>query len=204
MGLLSSSASITRYRVEGELESPVVETVEKKLTQNILLEIDDDVSEKAVGWTSIDKPYQPDFEGASFSFGEYLVFSLRIDRKSVPAKVLKKFVMLETAKLLAESGRKYLNKTEKQMVKDRIYSILLRRYPAVPKVYDVVWNYEGGSLWYFSNQKSANEDLEDLFAKTFELSLIRLFPYTIADLDSGLSENQKDRLNQLSHIRFSE
>ena len=46
MGLLSSSASITRYRVEGELESPVVETVEKKLTQNILLEIDDDVSPK--------------------------------------------------------------------------------------------------------------------------------------------------------------
>jgi DNA recombination-dependent growth factor C len=204
MGLLSSSVSITCYRVEGSLEDPVMETVEKKLTHNMIMEIDDDVSEKAIGWTSLENPYQPKFEGSSFCIGPYLVFALRIDQKSIPAKVLKKFYVLEMLKMLSESGRKYLNKTEKQLVKDRVYSTLLRRYPATPKIYDLIWNYEGGFIWFFSNQKSANEELETLFSKTFQLSLIRLFPYTIADLNAGLSDSQKEQLNKISPTQFSE
>jgi recombination associated protein RdgC len=204
MGLLSPSVSITCYKVTGTLEDPVMDFVEKKLKQNMIMEIDDDVSEKAIGWTSVENPYQPDFEGSSFCIGTYLVFALRIDQKSIPAKVLKKFYVLEMLKMLSESGRKYLNKTEKRMVKDRVYSILLRRYPATPKVYDLIWNYEEGFLWFFSNQKSANEELETLFSKTFQLSLIRLFPYTIADLNAGLSDSQKEQLNKLSPTQFSE
>ncbi len=204
MGLLSSSVSITCYRVDGTLEEPVMDIVEKKLKQNTIVEIDEDISEKALGWTSLESPYQPKFEGSSFCIGTYLVFALRIDQKSIPAKVLKKFYMLEMLKMLSESGRKYLNKTEKQMVKDRVYSILLRRYPATPKIYDLIWNYEGGFLWFFSNQKSANEEFETLFSKTFQLSLIRLFPYTIADLNAGLSDLQKEQLNKLSPTQFAE
>jgi recombination associated protein RdgC len=204
MGLLSPSVSITCYNVDGALEDPVMDFVEKKLKQNMIMEIDDDVSEKTIGWTSLENPYQPNFEGSSFCMGTYLVFALRIDQKSIPAKVLKKFYVLEMLKMLSESGRKYLNKTEKQMVKDRIYSMLLRRYPATPKIYDLIWNYEGGSLWFFSNQKSANEEFETLFSKTFQLSLIRLFPYTIADLNAGLSDSQKEQLNKLSPAQFSE
>jgi recombination associated protein RdgC len=204
MGLLSSSVSITCYKVEGSLEDPVMDTVEKKLKQNMIMEIEDDVSEKAIGWTSVENPYQPKFEGSSFCIGTYLVFALRIDRKSIPAKVLKKFYVLEMLKMLSESGRKYLNKTEKRMVKDRVYSILLRRYPATPRVYDLVWNYESGFLWFLSNQKSSNEEFETLFSKTFQLSLIRFFPYTIADLNAGLSDSQREQLNKLSPTQFSE
>jgi recombination associated protein RdgC len=204
MGLLSPSVSITCYKVDGTLEDPVMDFVEKKLNQNKIMEIDDDVSEKAIGWTSVENPYQPDFEGSSFCIGTYFVFALRIDQKSIPAKVLKKFYVLEMLKMLSESGRKYLNKTEKRMVKDRVYSLLLRRYPATPKIYDLIWNYEEGFLWFFSNQKTANEELETLFSKTFQLSLIRLFPYTIADLNAGFSDSQKEQLNKLSPTQFSE
>ncbi len=204
MGLLSSSVSITCYKVDGTLEDPFMDTVEKKLKQNMIMEIDDDVSEKAIGWTSMENPYQPKFEGSSFCIGTYLVFALRIDQKSIPAKVLKKFYVLEMLKMLSETGRKYLNNTEKRMVKDRIYSTLLRRYPATPKIYDLIWNYEGSFLWFFSNQKSANEEFETLFSKTFQLSLIRLFPYTIADLNAGLSDSQREQLNKLSPTQFSE
>ncbi len=204
MGVLSSSVSITGYKIDGKLEDPVMETMEKKLKQHTIMEIDEEVSEKAIGWTSLENPYEPDFDGASFCIGTYMVFALRIDQKSIPSKVLKKYYTLEMSKLLSESGRKYLNKTEKRMVKDRVYSILLRRYPATPKVYDLIWNYEEGFLWFFSNQKSANEELETLFSKTFQLSMIRLFPYTIADLDTGLSDSEREQVNKLSPTRFSE
>ena len=49
----------------------------------------------------------------------------------------------------------------------------------------------------FSNLKSANEALETLFIKSFGLHLIRLFPYTTADLIAGLSDHERDLLEKL-------
>ena len=104
MGLLSASAAVTRYKVEGRLENPVLEIIADGLRKNTLAEIDDDVSEKAAGWTSYQNPFKPDFEGSSFAVGEYLIFSLRIDKKQIPTKVVKKLYLAETAKRLEETG----------------------------------------------------------------------------------------------------
>ena len=105
MGVLSSSVSITRYRVEGDLERPVVETVAAALKNNAISEIDGNASELAAGWTSFDNPYQPSFEGSSFVFGTLLLFSLRIDKKSIPPKIIHKYTAVETDKKLTAAGR---------------------------------------------------------------------------------------------------
>ena len=202
MGLLSSIGSLTRYKVEGKLEKPVLETVAAGLRQNSISEIDEDVSEKAVGWTSFSQPFAAKFEGSSFVIGAYLIFSLRIDKKSIPPKVIKKHIAMEMAKRLAESGRAYLTKEEKNLVKDHVMDVLSLRIPSTPNIYDLIWNLEEGWLWFFSNMKNANEELETLFIKSFKLSLIRLFPYTMAGLTAGLSDSEKDILNQLSFTHF--
>ena len=75
MSLLSNLISITRYRVEGRVKTPVLETVAAGLKKNAISEIDDQSEEKAVGWTSFKRPYQPDFSGSDFVYGNYLVFS---------------------------------------------------------------------------------------------------------------------------------
>jgi len=204
MGILSSAVSITRYKVEGKLEEPVLETISEELEKNSVLEIDDDVSEKAVGWTSFESPFNPDFGGSSFDFGSYLVFSLRIDRKTIPSKVLKKYCALEYAKRLAESGRAYLSKNEKQSIKEHVSNLLNLRIPATPNVYDLLWNLEDSRLLFFSNLKAANEELETLFSTSFKLTLIRLFPYTMADLTAGLSHTDRDILRKLSPTMFME
>jgi hypothetical protein len=76
------------------------------------------------------------------------------------------------------------------------------RIPATPNIYDLVWNYEDSVVWFFSNLKAANEELETLFAKSFNLSLIRLFPYTAAELSSDLSDSQRDKLQKISPTQF--
>ncbi|MBW2099407.1 MAG: recombination-associated protein RdgC [Deltaproteobacteria bacterium] len=201
MGLLSSTVSITRYKVDGKLEEPVLETVLNGLKKNCFKEIDDD-SESSTGWTSFENPYSSSFEGSSFVIGTYLTFSLRIDKKTIPAKVLKKHCAIETAKQLAESGRKFLSRNEKTAIKERVSNILRSRIPATPNIFDLVWNNEESSLWFFSNTKAANEELETLFFKSFKLTLIRLFPYTIADLTAGLSDEDRDVLSKLSPTNF--
>ena len=204
MGLLSSSVSITRYRVDGKLEQPVIETVARGLTQNAIREIDQDESEKICGWTSFNQPFQPDFEGASFSIGPHMVFSLRIDKKSIPSKIVQKYFTIEMGKRLAETGREFLSRNEKKLIKEHVINVLSLRIPATPNIYDLIWNYEEGFLWFFSNLKAANEELETLFTKSFKLPLIRLFPFTMAEHNAGLSDAHRDVLSKMAPTRFTE
>lgn len=203
MNLLSASISITRYKVEGRLKTPVLETVAAGLKKNAISEIDDQSLEKAVGWTSFEKPYQPDFSGSTYTYGSYLVFGLRIDKKSIPSKMVKKHFMIESARRLAESGRQYLSRNEKQTIKDHVIDRLNLKIPATPNVYDIIWNYEDSVLWFFSNLKAANEELETLFLRSFDLTLIRVIPYTAAHLASGLTDTEKDILLKLSPTNFT-
>jgi recombination associated protein RdgC len=204
VGILSSAVSITRYKVEGKLQEPVLDTILNGLELNSVSEIDDDISERAVGWTSFESPFNPDFRGSSFDYGSYLSFSLRIDKKTIPPKVLKKYRDIESARRLAESGRTYLSKDEKQSIKENVTTLFHRKLPATPHVYDVLWNLAGSRLLFFSNLKVANEELETLFFKSFRLTLIRLFPYTIADLTADLSPDERDRLLNLTPTSFME
>jgi recombination associated protein RdgC len=204
MGLLSSRNSITRYKVSGQLDGPVHETVYQRLKQHAIPKIEDEGSESTVGWTSFETPYAPDFEGYSFVFGAYMLFSLRIDKKSIPPKLIQKHYVLNVSKRLADTGRHYLSGNEKKAIKEDVINTLARRIPAVPNVYDLVWEYNSASLWFFTNLKAMNEALETLFIKSFDLHLIRLFPFTTAVLMSELSDNERDLLRNLGKNRSGE
>jgi hypothetical protein len=203
MGLLSSSVSINRYYVEGKIEDPVLDTVKKGLVKHSFRENDDDPSNKNTGWTSFNNHFNPNFNGSSFVIDELFIFSLRIDKKSVSPKIIRKFFYIETAKRLEESGRGYLTANEKKAVKEQVAVALFLRVPAVPNIYDVVWNYEKAMLWFFSNNKSANEELEILFSASFKQSLIKIFPYSEADILLGLTDKERDLLSLLSPSKFA-
>ena len=202
MRLLSSSVSITSYSVKGEIKEPLIKAITEGLKKYSIKDIDNAPMNKSAGWTCFDNPYLPDFETSSCIIGSYFVFSLRIDKKNVPSKIIKKYYTLEVAKKLAESGRENLSRNEKTDIKESVSNALSLRIPATPNIYDIIWNYEESSLWFFSNQKAANEDLETLFSKSFGLTIIRLFPYTMADFTSGLSDKDRDLLLTVSPTKF--
>ena len=204
MGILSASVSITRYQVNGKIDGSITETVSSALKKHVIQEIDQSAMDKSVGWTSTQQPFVPEFEGSSFVVGAYFIFSLRVDQKKVPSKVVQKYTALETLKKLSKTGRKFLSRDEKRMIKDHVLSMLYQQTPATPAVYDVVWNFEEEWLWFFTNLKGANEALESHFLESFGLTLIRMFPYTAAMLSMGLSDQEKDVLGNLSPEGFTE
>ena len=204
MGILSSTVSVTRYRVNGDMGDSPIERVENGLKKFTIQDIDKEPSEIASGWTSLFDPYTPDFNGSSFLVASYFVFSLRIDKKSVPVKVLKKQYAIEEKKRLVESGREFLSKNEKKQLKEEIKNFLLTRMPPVPHVFDLIWDYEKSLLCFYSTQKAANEEIESLFLKSFNISLVKLFPFTLADFESDLSDPEKDVLLKLKPSVFME
>ena len=105
-------------------------------------------------------------------------------------------------KKLADTGREYLSRNEKEIIREHVLNNLLIRIPAVPDIYDVIWNYEESYAWFFSGTKAANEEFESLFLKSFKISAIRLFPYTEADLVANLSDSERDLLQNLQPARF--
>jgi recombination associated protein RdgC len=198
MGLLSATTSLSRFKVDGKLDDPVIDTIATGLKKNIIADIDGNPSDRSVGWSSFKDPFKPDFEGSSFLIGTSIVFALRIDKKSIPNKMVQKHVAVESTKRLRELGRDFLSANEKKMIKDHVINQLSLKMPSTPNVYDVVWQYESGDLWFFSNLKSANEELETLFIKSFGVSLVRSIPYTMAALDPRMTASQQDVLNKLS------
>jgi len=203
MSLLGSTVSVTRYLIEDKIEGPLIETITQGLKKNTITDIDSEDMEQSIGWTSFNDPFKPDFEGSSFIIDNFFVFSLRIDRKKVPAKIIQKHYLLAVAKRLSSTGKQYLSRNEKAEIKDDVIQRLTKTIPATPNVYDLLWNYEASSLTFFSNQKAANEELETLFSKSFELHLIRLFPYTTAEFTAGLTDEQRDALGKLSPFSFT-
>ena len=204
MGLLANSVSITQYRVDGKLPEPITERLLDGLQHHCIQDIDGETIEKAVGWTPIDHPYDPDFSLSPFVIGEYIFFSLRLDKKAIPSKILKKALHVEMARQLKVKEREFLSRNEKQEIRDQVIQRLLIKIPANPNIYDVLWNIEKCELLFFSVLKAANEALETLFIKSFDLSLTRLFPYTLAEWAGALTEPQKDMLGALSPTRFAE
>lgn len=202
MGILSSSLAITRYRVEGSIPAPLMETIRDGLQRYSIEEIDNEALDKAIGWSAWEDPFQPSFEGDSFMMGAYLLFTLRIDKKSIPPKIIKKELAREMARRLADTDRTHLSRNEKREIRESIIQNLSLRIPATPHVYELLWHPTDGWLWFFSTQKAANEELETLFSKSFKVTLIRLFPYTIADLNAELTPEARDQLGGLSPTRF--
>ena len=202
MGLLSSAVSVTRYTIKEELSGSPMETAAKGLKQNTIREIDDDTLEKSVGWTSFENPFTPNFEGSSFSIGPYFIFSLRIDKKNIATKTINKHLSIEMTRRLRETDRTQMARNEKKNLKEHIQHKLALRIPATPNIYDLIWYYEKKLLWFFSNLKAANEELEALFSKTFKINLVRLFPYTTAELAVELSEKERDVLMALTPSTF--
>lgn len=180
MGILSSAQTITRYKVEGKIDGSILETVRGGLIKNAMPEIQDEHEEVMVGWVPFEKPYNPNFEAYPFQYGTDFVFSLRIDKKSVPAKVLAREHALAIEAKKKDTGRDFLSKNEKRELRDVVFQLLLSKAPFVPTIHEVCWSYEDQSLMLFSSAKAAIEIFETMFLKSFDLKPIRLFPYTMA------------------------
>jgi len=176
MGLLKGSFTFSRFHVEGQLPQAFLNFINSRIKANSFKESPKTTEEKRMGWVSLTDILDTHFEKANYALGDYLVFSLRIDRKVIPSKLLKIKLMEAERHLLAESGKSRLNKQAAESMKDKVKLELLVKIDAIPSFYDVCWSVSKNTLYFSSLSDTVCDDFADLFKKTFSLTLKRFSP----------------------------
>ncbi|CAK8716384.1 putative exonuclease, RdgC [Candidatus Electrothrix aarhusensis] len=180
MGLLSGSASFTRFTVEGEVPENFWDFVAQRVTEHSFQDIDDTIDEHSIGWVSVVDMFDSDFAFSSYAAGDYVVLSMRVDERKCSPAVLRKFTAKEESRLKQEQGVRRLSRNVRLEIKERIRAEMVRKSPPIPAVYDLCWNLSDNTLLFFTNSRKALALLEDLFRETFELSLIMQIPWNNA------------------------
>lgn len=195
MGLLTGSASLTRFLVTGELPDSFWEVAAQRIAALSFKDIDDTMDEYSIGWVSVADMFDSSFAYSSYAAGDYITLTMRVDERKVAPSVLKKFVMKEEERIKREKQIPRLSRAARLEIKERIRAELIRNAPAVPTTYDLCWNLADNTLLFFSTSKKAMALLEDLFKETFNLSLILQIPWLAGQhLVEGVGADQYDAM----------
>jgi len=176
MGLLKGSFTFSRFHVEGQLPQAFLNFINSRIKANSYKDSFKSTEEKNMGWVSLTDILDADFKKANYALGDYLIFSLRVDRKLIPAKLMKIKLMEEERRFLAESGKSRINKQMAEGIKEKVKLEMMTKLDAIPSFYDVCWAVGKNTLYFSSLSDNVADDFIDLFKKTFSLTLRRFSP----------------------------
>lgn len=198
MGILSSSISLTRYKVIQDIPDGFWTDIPDLLIKHNFKDIDKTAEERSFGWTSFDDMLDTNWNHASPHKAHYIAFALRLDTRRIPPAVLKKHLRLsmdEAKKELESRGQKFISRDQKKEIKENVKLKLFARTLPIPAVFDVVWDTSANLVYLGSNSPKVKELFEDHFTNTFELHLEPQTPYFRAA--SGMDEHQKKQLDEV-------
>ncbi len=179
MGLIKGSLSMTRYRVlEEPPETLSDDYITERLTKNAFVDIEHAPEERSLGWVEFLNHLDVNFNPATYRFGGMLVFTLRLDTRKVPGKTISRYYAIREAQVVEQTGRRP-NSRSKRQLKEVVQSELLQRALLNTELMEVAWLYRENELWLTATGEKRRETFEELWARTFGLSLQMLVPVTL-------------------------
>ena len=176
MGLIKGNFSFMRFAVEGQLPQAFTTFINNRLKANSFRESRHSTEEKRQGWVSATDILDTDFEKADYALGDYLIFSLRVDKKLIAPKLIKVRLLEEQRRFMAEHNQARISKAANEDLKEKLMLELLAKSDPVPSFYDVLWAVGQNRVYFSSLSDKVADDFIDLFKKTFSLGLKRIVP----------------------------
>jgi hypothetical protein len=139
MSIQSASATFVRFYVPDTVTEDFWGYIEEKLQSGSFKECEDD-QEQSVGFVSWDDLFDPSFADISYHKGEYLAFQFRVDQRSVPAIIRKKYVRRSIDDYRAKNNGKWPSRRERQEIQENVQDWLMKRIIPRPGGCEVVWN----------------------------------------------------------------
>ena len=184
MGLLKGSVTFSRFSVTSEEGGMQAESFDRQIKEFAFRDFFPVEAEKNLGWTCIEDVLDTGFAYARYAIGDYRLFVLRIDRRLVPAALMKIRCLEETRRFLAENKIKKLYRDQREAICESVRQELLGSAQPVPSFFEVCWSGSGSVLFTNLTPKIIQEFL-DLFRQSFGLVLQPHQPWDPATLESG-------------------
>ncbi len=211
MGLLAPSASFCHFQIHGDFSDAFsFELLAARLKKQAFRSIEQTSEEYSCGWVEIDDYDRADFLVESQLCRESRVsFTLREDRRKLPASLLKREITrLSRQFLAAHPTFKRVPKSEREAIREQASQLLFSRTLPVPVFTDVVWDRDTQRLRLTSLSQKRIDCFQGLFHQSFpELRLQLLTPFERArqltdaeQLETLAALNQSNSKNPLEEI----
>ncbi len=178
MGFLATSASVCYFQVTGSLNPQnKFQELANQLTEEGFQSIEQSADELSTGWVQLDDYDCSDFSSSHSCWRDhYLCFSLRQDRRRIPAALLKRQVIQLSEKFLqGQPTLKYVPKGEKEQIREQARISLLTRMLPTPSFYDVIWDTDRQLIRFCSLGQNTIDSFQGLFHQTFPGLRLQLF-----------------------------
>jgi recombination associated protein RdgC len=178
MGLLKGGLTARRFRVVGDLPAGWRTTFREQLEAMAFRQPPQRTDHAEVeGWVQVHNLLDTDFSDPNtWLIGEYALFSLRIDKKSLPNNLLRATVEMEGRKWAAERNVSRVPAAVKREIKERLTAEWLERQLPRVSVSTLCWKVTEGWLALDSLSEGTAERVRKRFHRTFGLELVPLSP----------------------------
>ncbi len=190
MGILSGALTGRRYRIEGELPADFRERFAESLRTYAFRDKSSLGSgEELVGWVEIHNLLDTGFEELnSWLYDRYALFSMRVDKKVLPAKLFRAHLDKRVQAWCAENQRSRCPASVRSELKELLtFEMMQKTLPRV-SVYEVCWNVSDGWLLFHNLSERANERFVKLFFETFGYHPQPMVPLDMLGADASLAD----------------
>lgn len=205
MAILSGAMSVRRFRVVGALPEGWREQFRARLEEHAFKDGVEVGKEEREGWVQIHNLLETSFEDFNkWLYNDLILLALRVDKKALPAKLLKATLEKQYAEWCEENGRKRCPKDVREQKKEALEAVWLKR--ALPKVAttELCFNHKENYVILHSLSEGAADRVRKRFYATFGLRMVPVGPLDHIG-DSQVRERLLDTVpSQVGNDTFSE
>ncbi len=170
--------TVRRFRVVGDVPEDFRDVYRDRLEEYSFHERPNDVGKEEVeGWVQVHNLLDNSF--ADFNrwlYNQYAVFSLRVDKKSLPANLFRATLDKKCQEWCVEANLERCPTGVRKQIKEELeFDWLKRAFPRVSTT-ECCWNITGGSLILHSLSTGSGERFQKRFYRTFGLKLVPWSP----------------------------
>jgi DNA recombination-dependent growth factor C len=191
MGLLTGAMTVRRFRVVGDLPPGWRDTYRDRLNAMAFREpAGRQGKEEIEGWVQVHNLLDTAFDDLNrWLYDPYAVFALRVDKKTLPAKLFRATVEKRCEAWCAERGVDRCPASVKKEIREQLEQDWLQRTLPRVAVSELCWHVQEGWLVLGSLSERTAERVRKRFHRTFGLELHPWSPLDWVD-DAGA----RDRL----------
>ena len=172
MGIIKGALSVRRYKIADTIEVDR-ENLIARMNEFAFREPASKLSkEDTSGWCSAHNLLDTEFDNINqWLYNSYAVFALRVDKKTVPARLFKAHLEKRKQAWCQENGRERCPIKVKEELKELLEAELLAKTLPHVATYEVAWDIVNGWVIVHSGSDLVNDKIRNLFFKTFGVRL---------------------------------